>query len=130
MNNPITSSISAHLEFLWFSVDDISKEWEHDVLLCKNDSRSNIIAFINKSDVIILQSTYSWLNEWFLNLLERLNDIHKRVNFTRWYLPDDFEDQKTVKIETTIKWYNRKDFWETLENFEKEIVAWLRSLDL
>ena len=121
MNNPISSSIVTHLEFLGFNIEDGTNDGPSDILYCKHESRSNIIAFISKNDIIILQSTYSWIEWNSMKLLEKINEIHSRVSFTRWYIVDLSEKDKNIRIEMSLKWYNRQDFWEAVESFEKEI---------
>ena len=128
MNNPISNSISAHLEFLGFKVEDNTEKDNLDVLLCKHDSKSNIRILIFNEDTIIFQSTYSWLEWKHSDLFEKINTIHSKVNWTRWYLTDLDEKTPSVVIETIFKGYSKQSFGEIIETFEKEIQWGLQEI--
>jgi len=130
MKNPITNQIFNHLEFLWYAVEDLSDNKDIDVLIWRNENRSNLVLRITKNWTIIIIARYNLSDSKEIiteNFLKQLNIVNSKSLFTKRYYEED--ETITLAIETFSIDYNKQIFWMIIDTMENEIVNYIKHFD-
>ena len=132
MKNSITNQIFNHLEFLWYAVEDLSDNKDIDVLIWRNENRSNLLLRITKNWTIIIIARYKLSDSKKIiteDFLKQLNIVNQKSFFTKRYYEEEEDETITLAIETFSIDYNKQIFWMIIDTMENEIIKYIKHFD-
>lgn len=129
MKNTISNQIFSHLEFLGYKIEDQSGDKEIDILIGRNEKKSNLILNITKNNTVIIIAKYiiSDSNKMVTqDFLKKINIVNSKSSFTKWYYEERSDKKVALVIETFTIDYNKPVFGAIVDALENEIQIYLK----
>ena len=134
MKNPISKQIFNHLEYLGYTVEDVTEKENKvnlDFILGKSETKSNLLVRISPDNTILISARYvlsdsnKLVTEKFLKTLNTLNSISIH---TKVYYQEQDNKEVSLAMETFIINYDKLSFTTVIDALESDMRLSLTQL--